>query len=313
MNTVARTLESLINCTAAAEVFDCTDVAEFRIKLIPFKFPVNFIAFTNVEVPEGQTAQDVYQSYKEKGHFDFEKFVKDHGPLKFVAREKFDTDDLDKLIYQYEHLHLGNQEDFCSPFTESENKLIQSKLLETYQRILFLGEMGFNAALIGDFLNESNDMSEEIDSSLILFPLLTAKQLNEKITADNFTVKLGKSPSEIFVQFTLKSHDAETYMYYSDHFSVDAGVWFNVDHSNSKLSVKEVNYAHIQIEEFSSDQECHLQINFDEWFSDLIEKNNLMPIAQSLCSKATLERKLIEIVTSDLTTSTIASHIFIAD
>lgn len=313
MKSVARTLEALTNCTVAAELFDCSDVAEFRIKLIPFQFPINFIAFTNIEVPEDQTAQDVYDSYKAKGHFDFEKFINDHGPLQFVAREKFETSDFDRFMHQYEHLHIGNQEDFCSPFSEAENKLIQSKLLESYQRILFLGEMGFNQQLIADFMGESTDMGDQIDASLILLPLLTAKQLTEKVQADQFTVKLGKSPAEIFVQFTLKTDDAETYMYHQDHFSVDAGVWFNVDHLNLKLSFKELAYAHINFEEFNSDFENHIQINFEQWFVDLIEKCKLMDIAQDLCSKTALQHKLEEIVTSDLTTKTIASHIFIAN
>lgn len=317
MKELERTLNGLINCSVEAELFDCSDVAEIRIKLVTYVFPIYglpiyFIAFTNVVVPEDQTAQDVFQAYKGKGYFDVEKFINDHGPLQFVARERF-QDDVDELRYKYEHLHLNNQEDFCSPFSESENRLIQSKLLETYQRILFLADMGFSPELVASYMGEENDMADHIDASVILTPLLTAKQLTEKPQADQFTVKLGKSPDEVFVQFTLKAHDAETYLHYHDHFSVDAGILYKVDHLNSKLTVKEVSYVTMNFEQFNSDFETHMPRGFAEWFVELIEQCNLNNIAQDLCSKKTLESKLHEIVTSDLTTATIESHIFIAN
>lgn len=308
MSYLESALEKFGYGTVTADLFDCGDVAEIRLHLFSFDQPYVFTSFTNVELPENKSSLDVFNSYKEKGHFDFEKFINDQGPLKFVVRGYLGASEQDIELLEYTnkfiHEHLCNQEDFVSSFTEDENKLIQDRLLRTYKNIVHLGELGFDSKLIADYLGEDVELDcGVIDSSEILAPLLKINFSTEKIAVDPFHLFLTDDPSLVKINCEVRSlEDVENQTGLS-RYMVDAALLVRVDHTDQTFEIEEACFSNVYVEEFYRDSEEYFPVKLDEFLESHSD-------SKEFYNRSMMNEKLTEMLRSPAMANELSDRIF---
>lgn len=222
---------------------------------IQINFNPNNLDFElNALVPITKPADQVIQQYQTDGCFDFKKFVEDHRPLKFAG-----TGDLQDAVID-----------------SSVNRLIEADVVDAYENISFLKQIGFNPKLVNVLLGqESTEIMEEyglINETNILEPVffLSNFEHGNLIVEINETKLLGSD--EIQLDFNIYP-SGENPCNFGAIGVIGAKAIFNVDYAEKKFSIKSIVGQWLQINEYDDEEHDYFMNDFNDWLYDYHQIN----------------------------------------